>query len=221
MALLRQGCLVRRRIEDVTPELVSATTQYQKEKIKADTTKTQAARCIPNSGGSNGNSLLSPISCWICRKLESRNFWRQPGEGILIFFHSGSSGSHLVLKPGRGGQFSAPRTTTWGGERSWGWNQERSLPCLAIGGWHGSSPEWLGTVRELSSSNEDKTDYLFTVPIEILKGCSCKTVEDVVATNLPRGMDALPSLVLANNWHRSSYPRVFNSYIFDNLMIQR
>ena len=51
---------------------------------------------------------------------------------------------------------------------------------------------------ELSSSIEDKTDYLFTVPIEILKGCSCKTVEDVVATNLPRGMDALPSLVLAN-----------------------
>ena len=96
-------------------------------------------------------------------------------------------------------------------DSSWGWNQERSLPCRDIdqpGGWHGSSPEWLGTVRELSSSNEDKTDYLFTVPIEILKGCSCKTVEDVGATNLPRGMDALPSLVLANNWHRSSYPRI-------------
>ena len=90
-------------------------------------------------------------------------------------------------------------------------SREISLPYRDIdqpGGWHGSSPEWLGTVRELSSSNEDKTDYLFTVPIEILKGCSCKTVEDLGATNLPRGMDALLSLVLANNWHRSSYPRI-------------
>ena len=97
-------------------------------------------------------------------------------------------------------------------DSSWGWNQERSLYLTETltnleGDMDPLQSDW-ELWGELSSSIEDKTDYLFTVPIEILKGCSCKTVEDVVATNLPRGMDALPSLVLANKWHRSSYPRI-------------